>query len=80
MNTFRNLSDLSDARHTEEGGLDQVMTDAAGHGLHQDPDCVPQDGDRGGEDEDAEHEGADRVNDRVLRLEVDDEGSCEDTQ
>ena len=73
------LSYLSDAGHSEEGGLDQVVTHTAGHRLHQDSYCVPEDGDCGGEDEDAEDEGADRVNDRVLRLEVDYESSSEDS-
>ena len=55
------------------------MAHPTGHGLHQDPYCVPKDGDCGGKDEDAEDEGADWVNDRVLRLEVDYESSSEDS-
>ena len=70
---------LSDARHPEEGGLDQVVADPAGRGLHQDTDGVPQDRDGGGEHEDAEDEGADGVNDGVIRVEVNDEGSREHT-
>ena len=57
------LSYLSDAGHPEEGGLDQVVAHPAGHRLHQDSNGVLENGDCGGEDEDAEDEGADRVND-----------------
>ena len=55
------------------------MTHTAGHRLHQDSNGVPEDGDCGGENKDAEDEGADWVNDRVLGLEVDYESSSEDS-
>ena len=55
------------------------MTHPAGHRLHQDSNGVSENGDCGGQDEDAEDEGADWVNDRVFRLEVDYESSSEDS-
>ena len=55
------------------------MTHPAGHRLHQDSNGVPEDGDCGGEHEDAEDEGADWVNDRGFGLEVDYESSSEDS-
>ena len=53
------------------------MADAGGGGLHEDLQRVAEDGDGGGQDEDGEDEGADGVNDRPLRLEVDHQGSRE---
>ena len=69
--------DLADARHPEEDVPHQVVAHTAGGRLHQDPEGVPQDGECGGEHEEAEDEGAYGVDDGVLGLEVDDQSSRE---
>ena len=68
---------LADARHPEEDVPHQVVAHTAGGRLHQDPEGVPQDGECGGEHEEAEDEGAYGVDDGVLGLEVDDQSSRE---
>ena len=71
---------MFDALNTQEGGFDQVVTDAGGRGLHQHLQRVPQDGDCGGEDQDGEDEGADGVNDGPVRFEVDDDRCSEHSE
>ena len=57
--------------------LHHVVADAGWCGLHEDLQRVAEDGDGGGQHQDGEDEGADRVDDRPLRLEVDHQGSRE---
>ena len=68
---------LLDALHPQEGGLDHIVTDARGRGLHQDLEGVPQDADGGGQHKDAEDEGADWINDRIFWFKIYNKSCCE---
>ena len=69
--------DLPDALDGEERVLHDVVVDVRGGRLQQDAQGLAQYANGGGEHEDAEEEGADGVDDRPLRLEVDHQGSRE---
>jgi len=72
--------DLPDSLDGEEGALDDVVVDVGGGRLQQDAQGLAQDADGRGQHKEAEHEGADWVDDVPFWLEVDHDGGDEDAK